>query len=112
MSKKSYIFCFAIFAVLFITAYLIGVVVARDSESQVNITTDTDIFEESSEVYEGYWIKAVNGYIVIYNHEMELISNTEISVDLFSLSERNILESGIYVETAEELFSYLESYTS
>lgn len=124
MNKKSYIFCFVVFMVIFMAAYVAGNFIVMDKEKEsvklneanVNVIdetkTETTSVTNTNISIGGYWIKADENYIVIYNRDGTLVSNTEICIDNFTDSEKKILTEGIYVETAEDLFRYLESYTS
>lgn len=122
MKNKSYIFCFLLFVAVFSIAYLVGGFIVRDNEPESIISNEANIGVVSEEETTrktgtenkkiGYWIKADEDYIVIYNSDGIMISNTEISIEHFEDSEKQILREGIYVESAENLFRYLESYTS
>lgn len=124
MKEKSYIFCFVAFIIIFIMAFFAGDYLGNKENKIVSDKTDARVWKEeetrtetietsrSNTTGAGYWIKAENEYIVIYNYNGELVSNTEIGTWHFSEQEKKILENGIYVESAEDLFRYLESYTS
>lgn len=120
MKNKSYIFCFVTFIAIFILAFFVGDRLGREDKKIKTDKTNANVVKETENTEtdrvattsSGYFIKAEKGYIIIYNHEGELISNTEISIAHFTEQEKRILENGIYVESAENLFRYLESYTS
>lgn len=123
MRSKSYIFCFIVLIAVFLLSYTAGLYYGKDSapkKEQVNtanIKTETEskkdnIVDSTESKLEGYWIKAMNNHIVIYSGDGAVLSNTEIAIDNFTESEKSILKEGIYVETAQKLFRYLESYTS
>lgn len=121
MSKKSYIFCFVVFIIFFIMVYFTGKTIVKTDEDNKNNINEVNVAVEDNEKVSdkngqkqvaGYWIKTDNNYIVIYNNKGEIITNTEISDVNFSDTDKQILKEGIYVETAEDLFRYLESYTS
>lgn len=121
MSKKSYIFCFVAFIIFFIAVYFAGKSIVKTDNNKEKSINEVNVAVENNETatkesnhreVAGYWMKTDNHYIVIYNNKGEIITNTEISVVNFSDTDKQILEDGIYVETAEDLFRYLESYTS
>lgn len=122
MKKKSYIFCFLLFTALFSGAYVLGELFVREPEQESPISNEANIGvvnevetttkSNTESVKSGYWIKADGDYIVIYNSEGTMLTNTEISITNLEDSEKQILKEGIYVETADSLFRYLESYTS
>lgn len=118
MNKRAYIFCLSVLICGFIVAYAAGVKMGRagneaddnnkDKVVNVNPQKDTDILST-----EGYWVKAVNNKIIVYKDDgTTMVAETDIDISEFSNSEKSILESGIYLESAEELFKYLESGTS
>lgn len=121
MRNKSYIFCFILFTILFVAAYVAGRFVVTDDEKETGISNkaNAEVIKETEYITKtnnndtsGYWIKAEGDYIVIYNGNGTVITNTEISIENFEDREKQILREGIYVETADSLFRYLESYTS
>lgn len=121
MNKRAYIFCLCIFFVAFIIAYLAGAgatyvkdeEVTTKEEAYVNGNTSTTASEESDNEIDGYWIKSVDGKIVVYRKDGKTVfAKTEIRVENLTEREISVLENGLYIETPDELFNYLESNTS
>lgn len=62
---------------------------------------------------EGYYLCALQGYVVVYLGDHETIYEmTEIQLDTLPDNVRSEVESGKYVETARELYGFLENYSS
>ncbi|MFQ9515456.1 MAG: hypothetical protein ACLRZ9_06470 [Eubacterium sp.] len=114
MSKRAYIFCFIVFILGFIVAYLAGVELGTyryntNQDKQVNVNPE----KETEALTEGYWVKANNNKIYVYKSDGEtIVAETDIDISEFSNQEKKILENGIYLESAEKLFKYLEANTS
>ena len=62
---------------------------------------------------EGYYLCALQRYGVVYLGDHETIYEmTEIQLDTLPDNVRSEVESGKYVETARELYGFLENYSS
>ena len=62
---------------------------------------------------EGYYLCALQGYVVVYLGDHETIYEmTEIQLDTLPDNVRSEVESGKYVETARELYGFVENYSS
>ena len=62
---------------------------------------------------EGYYLCALQGYVVVYLGDHETFYEmTEIQLDTLPDNVRSEVESGKYVETARELYGFLENYSS
>ncbi|MBE5957869.1 MAG: hypothetical protein E7254_03275 [Lachnospiraceae bacterium] len=112
MKRKTYIFCFVALIILFVSAYFAGTKIVKRNQIKYKGTDGEAVTNVGVTVISGYWLRLKDDYVVIYNSKDEYIANTAISTDSLSEEEKLILENGIYVETANELFRYLESYTS
>lgn len=67
----------------------------------------------SEPVSKRYYVVSENNRIVVYYEDKTTVyDKTEISVDDLPKEEKTKLQNGFYVDTAEELFALLESYTS
>lgn len=114
MNKRAYIFYLMILVCGFIIAYFAGVKMETDSkdlniEKEVNVTPEAS----TSTPTDGYWVKAVDDKIYVYKSDKEtLVAETDINISEISDKEKSILENGVYLENAEELFKYLEANTS
>lgn len=114
MNKRAYIFCFSVLICGFIVAYIAGIKMGLEpqnekKEKEVNVNPQ----QETSVAAEGYWVKAVDDKIFVYKSDGEtIVAETDIDISECSNMEKSILENGVYLESAEELFKYLESNTS
>lgn len=62
---------------------------------------------------EGYYLCGLQGYVVVYLSDRETIYEmTEIALDTLPENVRSEVEAGKYVETARELYGFLENYSS
>ena len=62
---------------------------------------------------EGYYLCELQGYVVVYLSDHETIYEmTEIPLDTLPENVRAEVEAGKYVETARELYGFLENYSS
>jgi hypothetical protein len=62
---------------------------------------------------QGFWLKLQNNKIVIYDKTKEhMIAETDIRKSDCSVRDIHLLENGIYLETMEGLFKYLQAHTS
>lgn len=114
MNKRAYIFCLIVFMMGFMIAYFCGFELGSyEYSSPQDKAVDVSPKEETQVSTEGYWVKAHNDKIFVYKSDgRTVIAETDIDISQFSSREKKILESGIYLETAEELFKYLEANTS
>lgn len=60
-----------------------------------------------------FYVVVKNGYVVVYNSDLKSVYNYT-GIEAASLPEKDRVElsQGIYIDTLEELYSLLESYTS
>lgn len=62
---------------------------------------------------EGYYLKNLQGYVVVYYRDQSTIYEmTEIAVDSLPSEVQGELLDGKYVETTEELYAFLQNYSS
>lgn len=62
---------------------------------------------------EGYYLCGLQGYVVVYLGDQETIYEmTEIPLDTLPEQVRAEVEAGKFVETARELYGFLENYSS
>ncbi len=60
-----------------------------------------------------YYVAVKDGYVVVYNSDLESVYQyTEIEAKKLPEEDRIALSKGIYVNSKEELYSLLESYSS
>ena len=88
----------------------------NSTENSTMITEDdsTDAIISNQEYVTYYfYAKNDNGRVSIYDVKSQtLYMETGIEIDLLSEKMRQELESGIYFKNEEELFDFLESYSS
>ena len=62
---------------------------------------------------DGYYLKALNGYVVVYlNDKKTVYEYTDILLDGLPETLQKEIKNGKYVETSEELYGFLENYSS
>ncbi len=85
-----------------------------DGEVSSEIHTDeSESAETEEEVTEGYYIYNDNGYVSVYLYDRSTIfEQTEIEVDTLTEELQEELEYGKYMKTLEELYGFLENYSS
>lgn len=111
MNKRAYIFYLSAIIVCFISAYKIGYDTGNQNKAEGN-DSYANANVETKQV-EGYWIKSENGVVVVYEKDKKtIVATTEIVVENLPEEEQKVLKNGHYFETAQELFGFLESYTS
>lgn len=84
-----------------------------------NITTENDVSKEQSitisqeYISYPYYIKEEYGRLVVYlSKTQEIYMETSIEIYTLPSELQENLESGIYFKTEEELYDFLESYSS
>lgn len=76
-------------------------------------TTESISAEGEAVQDEGYYLSELQGYVVVYLDDRSTIYEfTEIPVSDLPQEVQQELASGKYVETAEELYAFLENYSS
>lgn len=94
---------------------------AREQEqAQAQVKTPVPEKEEESvttrgtaEKNEGYYLCELQGYVVVYLGDQETIYEmTEIPVSELPETVREEVKAGKFVETARELYGFLENYSS
>lgn len=129
MKQKHYI---GFFVAIFVFVSLIGIGYqvsyryamdkrfARErAQAQVQVKTPVPEKEESvttkgtAEKNEGYYLCELQGYVVVYLGDQETIYEmTEIPVSDLPETVREEVKAGKFVETARELYGFLENYSS
>lgn len=59
-----------------------------------------------------YYVAIKDGYVVVYNSDKSVFQYTEIEAKTLPEEDRIALTRGIYINSKEELYSLLESYSS
>lgn len=68
---------------------------------------------DASIVPSRYYVAVKNGYVVVYNSDLKSVySYTQIAAEELPEEDRIALSLGIYVDSLEELYALLESYSS
>ena len=111
-------FCALLFAVVLLTAgYQLSyrhVMDRQAARAKEEIPMTESISAEGSAVQdEGYYLSELQGYVVVYLSDRTTIYEfTEIPVPDLPKEVQQELASGKYVGTAEELYAFLENYSS
>lgn len=111
-------FCILLFAVGLLTAgYQLSyrhVMDRQAARAEEEIPTTESISAEGAAVQdEGYYLSELQGYVAVYLSDRTTIYEfTEIPVSDLPEEVQQELASGKYVETAEELYGFLENYSS
>ena len=117
MNKRAYIFCLIVFIIGFSLAYIVGMKIGTEEgetlkEKVVNVSPNQNSNSNETEA-EGYWVKTLNDKIIVYKKDgTTIVAETDINVSRLSDTDQKVLEHGIYLESAEELFKFLEANTS
>lgn len=101
-----------IFIFTFILIYLSANSVYSNSKESENpeeiISTDGQVFDSS-----GYYLFEKNGFIVVYlNDKKTVYEYTNILYDELPPILQSEIRNGKYVKNLEELYGFLENYTS
>ena len=76
---------------------------------QQSVMTEGDAKKKTS----GYYLKELNGYVAVYRADgTSLYETTNIPVEALPDDLRADLDKGRYIETPEELYGFLENYSS
>ena len=89
----------------------------KESQLEQRITetqTEDDVLEISKEVTNyKYYVIEEDGRLTVYEiATKEIFMETDIQIWLLTDQQQMNLENGIYFETEEDLFDFLESYSS
>ncbi len=85
-----------------------GYVVLEDSVTEEIIYSNSD-----DVVSEGYYLREEEGYVIVYMFDNSTIFlETDILVTSLSDTLQWEIEEGKYIETTNELYSFLENYSS
>ena len=77
-------------------------------EKEESVTT-----KGTAEKNEGYYLCELEGYVVVYLGDHETIYEmTEIPLDALPETVQEEVKDGKFVETARELYGFLENYSS
>ena len=70
-------------------------------------------FVLSSGYYDAYYLKELHGYVAVYLQDgTTLYETTSLSVNNLPDEVQQDLKNGIYLKSAEELYGFLENYSS
>lgn len=101
-----------IFILAFVLIYLTtGNMYTESSEvkqPEASVSADGQAFDSS-----GYYLYEVNGYIVVYRNDKRTVYEyTDIIYDELPQLIQKEIKNGKYVEDIDELYGFLENYTS
>lgn len=113
--KQKYSIGLFIFIITFI--YIVSITLPDKSS---NIKDETTVKDEISISTDGnianqdcFYLHISNGYVVIYrNDNKSIYEYTDICADELPEKLRQELKNGKYIESKEELYGFLENYSS
>lgn len=87
---------------------------ANENQNDYTVDEDTIILSNSEEIVStGYYLKEENGYIVVYLYdEITIFEETDILVTNLEVPLQVEMKEGKYIETIEQLYGFLENYSS
>ena len=101
-----------VLSVLFIYFISFG---AYQEYSKENIDTKDNISSIEGDAYDvnGYYLYEVNGYIVVFENDKRTpYEYTDISYEELPELLKQEIKNGKYIKNEEELYGFLENYTS
>ena len=97
------------FSVLFL---ITGCLIAGYQVSYNNLLEKEKAIEESVSD-DAYYLKELHGYVAVYLQDgTTLYETTSLSVNNLPDEVQQDLKNGIYLKSAEELYGFLENYSS
>lgn len=82
--------------------------VKAEQEPEISVKTEGEAVKN-----EGYYLMELNAYVAVYLHDKQTIYEyTNIPVDELPEELKEEIRTGKYVETEEELYGFLENYSS
>lgn len=82
---------------------------SKELEEETESITTKAIVEKN----EGFYLYELHGYVAVYLYDRETIYElTDISMDSLPSDVKNEVEKGKYIQTAKELYGFLENYSS
>lgn len=103
-----------ILILFFLLIYLMSdyVYSERDKQSQI-VQTDEEVKNNDSFDEESFYLYEVNGYVVVFlNDRKTPYEYTNIIYDDLPKILKTEIRNGKYIENKEELYGFLENYTS
>ncbi len=100
----------AVYSCLVITFTLIFLNMVRNE----NRTTDTTSVrvDENTVTEHHYYMKNQNGTIIVFNKDHSVYEYTDLIPDFLPLEVKEQLLLGIHFQNQEELYEFLETYSS
>ncbi|MFI3172190.1 MAG: hypothetical protein R3Y58_07490 [Eubacteriales bacterium] len=90
-------------------AYEIDKYAALDSDEEIEIINSNS----DDVISEGYYLYEKDGYVVVYLVDgVTLFEETDILLSQLSETMQKEIQNGKYVRTIEELYGFLENYSS
>ncbi len=116
-------YCIGFFAALFLAVSVLGIgyqlsyryVVDRQQASVTSERQDVQSIttKGAAEKNEGYYLAELHGYVAVYlSDQTTIFEFTDIPVDELPKEIQNQLGDMKYVETLDELYAFLENYSS
>ena len=117
--KKKY--CIGFFVAFFVFVSLLGIgyqvsyqyVMDRQVERQQDQQRRSVAVKGEAEKNEGYYLAELHGYVVVYLSDQSTIYEfTDIPFEELPKEVQTSVKQKKYVETEEELYAFLENYSS
>lgn len=105
-----------LFIFLFVLIYFITYGAYHEYKNTHNVkyesNTDVDSIEENH-LKNGYFLYEINGYVVVYKTDKTTpYEYTDIKYEDLPELLKSEIKNGKYINTEEELYGFLENYTS
>ena len=85
MNKRAYIFCLSVMICGFVIAYICGMKMGSYQNQEENKAANVDPQKENVISSEGYWVKATDNMIYVYQSDGEtIIAETGIDISEYS----------------------------
>lgn len=80
----------------------------ENKEHNTTLSTDEQVFDSS-----GYYLQEVNGYVVVYLNDRKTVYDyTNILYSELPYILQEEIKNGKYIKNVDELYGFLENYTS
>lgn len=86
---------------------------AEEESSTESIAAEGEAVSEKDESEDGYWLCQLQGYVAVYLGDRTTIYEmTDIPLTELPEEVQQEVAEGKYISTAEELYAFLENYSS
>ncbi len=117
--KTRYSISYFIILIALILTFVYAFAINNRIQVEEYAALDNTIIEESVNsnsddvISQGYYLKELDGYIIVYLYDNETIFEyTDILISTLPEYLQLEVTEGKYIETSEELYAFLENYSS